>query len=97
MLRHIVMIKLINAETKAAESLKLKEMLENLKAEIPALLTMEVGVNINTRPTAFDLVLKADFENEIGLNAYRVHPAHKEVLEYMKNIVDKTAVVDYTR
>lgn len=97
MLRHIVMIKLINAETKAAESLKLKEMLENLKAEIPALLTMEVGVNINTRATAFDLVLKADFENEIGLNAYRMHPAHKEVLEYMKNIVDKTAVVDYTR
>ena len=97
MLRHIVMIKFINAETKAAESLKLKEMLENLKAEIPSLLTMEVGVNINTRATAFDLVQKADFENEIGLNAYRVHSAHKEVLEYMKNIVDKTAVVDYTR
>ena len=95
MLRHIVMIKFKDPVSKDAETLKLKQMLENLVVDIPSLLAMEVGININTRPTSFDLVLVSDFENETALNAYRLHPSHKEVLEYMKNIVDKTAVVDY--
>ncbi|MCB2207445.1 MAG: Dabb family protein [Bacteroidetes bacterium] len=95
MLRHIVMIQFKDGKAKDVEASKLKMMLENLKSEIPSLFTMEVGLNINTKPSAFDLVLTADFENEMGLNAYRIHPAHKEVLDYLKKVVEKTAVVDY--
>lgn len=97
MLRHIVMIKFKDIEKKDEESARVKLMLENLTSEIPSLLTMEVGLNLNTRPSAYDLVLTADFENEMGLNAYRIHPAHKEVLEYLKPVIDKTAVVDYIK
>ena len=91
------MIKLKDDESIEDESVKLKKMLENLKADIPSLLAIEVGVNISSRPSAFNLVLTADFENEIGLNAYRIHPAHKEVLNYMESVVEKTAVVDYVQ
>jgi len=91
------MIKLKDDESIEDESVKLKKMLENLKADIPSLLVIEVGVNISSRPSAFNLVLTADFENEIGLNAYRIHPAHKEVLNYMESVVEKTAVVDYVQ
>ncbi|MEE4260208.1 MAG: Dabb family protein [Bacteroidales bacterium] len=96
MLRHIVMIQFKDRMTKDEEAAKLKMMLENLKSEIPSLYTMDVGLNISTKPTAFDLVLTADFENETGLNAYRIHPAHQEVLDYLKKVMEKTAVVDYT-
>lgn len=95
MLRHIVMVQFKDRTTKDEEAAKLKKMLEDLTDEIPSLYTMEVGLNVNTKPAAFDLVLIADFENEMGLNAYRIHPAHKEVLDYLKKIVEKTAVVDY--
>jgi hypothetical protein len=81
--------------TKDQEAIKLKKMLEDLTDEIPSLYTMEVGLNINTKSSAFDLVLTADFENETGLNAYRVHPKHVKVLDYLKAVVEKTAVVDY--
>jgi hypothetical protein len=77
------------------EAARLKKMLEDLTDEIPSLYTMEVGININTKTSAFDLVLTADFENEIGLNAYRIHPKHIEVLDYFNMVVEKTAVVDY--
>jgi len=95
MLRHIVMVQFKDRTTKDLEAIKLKKMLEDLTDEIPSLYTMEVGLNINTKPSAFDLVLTADFENETGLNAYRVHPKHVKVLDYLKVVVEKTAVVDY--
>jgi hypothetical protein len=56
---------------------------------------MEVGINVNTKPAAYDLVLTADFDDEAGLNAYRAHPDHVKILDYMKDVVDKTTVVDY--
>jgi len=81
---------------KATEfSKKVKEMLENLVPAIDQLKRMEVGLNINTKPSAFDLVLTADFDDEEGLNAYRVHPEHVKILDFMKDTVEKTAVVDY--
>lgn len=95
MLRHIVMIKFKDRAKKDEEAAKMKKMLEGLKDEIPSLYTMEVGLNINTKPSAFDLVLTADFENETGLEAYRIHPSHIKVLAYLKEVMDKTAVVDY--
>jgi len=77
-------------------SLKTKLMLEHLEITIDPLLNMEVGLNFSTRPTAYDLVLIADFENEDGLNHYRDHPEHIEVLDYLRTVIEKTTVVDYT-
>ena len=76
-------------------SVEFKKKLLDLVDKIPELKSMEVGLNINTKPSAFDLVLIAGLDDEDGLNAYRVHPAHVKVLDFMKDIVEKTAVVDY--
>ncbi len=95
MLRHIVMVKFTDREKAEDLSRTMKKMLEDLVPVIDDLKSMEVGLNINTRPSAFDLVLVADFDDEKGLNVYREHPAHVKVLDFMKGIVEKTAVVDY--
>ena len=95
MLRHIVMIKFANRDAVAETSEKVKQMLLHLETTVDSLKKMEVGKNINTRPAAFDMVLVADFENEQGLNSYRTHPAHVKVLDFLKKVVEKTAVTDY--
>ncbi len=95
MLRHIVMFKFTDRSSAKEVSMRLKEMLEVLPEYIPELKGMEVGLNINTRPSAFDIVLTADLEDEDGLNAYRVHPEHKKVLDYLEGKIEKSAVVDY--
>lgn len=74
---------------------KFKKMLLRLKDKIDSLDDIEVGINISTKPSAFDVVLTADFENEVALNDYREHPEHIIVLDYMKMVVSKVAVVDY--
>ncbi len=95
MLRHVVMMKFNGKEPLETISVTVKEKLEALTASIPELKNMEVGLNVNTKPSAHDLVLIADFDDEEGLNAYRVHPEHVKILEIMKETVEKTAVVDY--
>jgi hypothetical protein len=95
MLRHIVMMKFRNRETAKETAGKVKKMLDGLVPVIDELKRMEVGINVNTKPAAYDLVLTADFDDEAGLNAYRAHPDHVKILDFMKEVVDKTTVVDY--
>ena len=66
-----------------------------LLGRIPELKQMEVGLNVNTKPSAYDLVLIADFENDTDFNTYRIHPEHLMVVEFMRTVVSETAVVDY--
>lgn len=95
MLRHIVMINFSHKENLAGISAETKKMLLALEQSIEPLIKMEVGLNLSSRPAAFDLVLVADFKDEHGLNIYRDHPEHIKVLAYLKGVVEKTAVVDY--
>ena len=95
MLRHIVMFRFADRSSAMEISGRLKDMLEELLHHIPELKGMEAGLNINTKPAAFDIVLTADFDDEAGLNAYRVHPMHKKILDYLEGKIEKSAVVDY--
>ena len=95
MLRHIVMVKFSDRVTVAETSEKVKQMLLALENSVDSLKRMEVGLNINTLPSAFDAVLTADFDDEAGLNAYRTHPEHVKVLGFLKETMEKSAVVDY--
>ena len=95
MLRHIVMLKFSDRNTVETISREVGKMLMNLLTEVDSLLAMEVGLNVNTKSTAYDLVLTADFEDEKGLDAYRVHPAHLKVLDYLKKTMETATVVDY--
>lgn len=99
MLKHIVMMKLQQAEKQVVQErlIKLEEMLNNLSEHISSLYKMEVGLNISIRPTAYDIVLVSEFESEEALNKYRVHPKHVEVLAYIKEVVAEAKVVDYWR
>lgn len=89
------MIKFSDRSSLKKVSLKVKGMIEKLLDEIPELKKMEVGLNVNSKPSAFDLVLTSDFDDENGLNAYREHPEHQKVLDYLQSIMEKAAVVDY--
>ncbi len=97
MLVHIVMLKLreFDAVAKKAHLQHLKSEIEGLSAKIGELKFMEVGLNINTKSSAHDLVLTSHFDSEKALDAYRVHPEHKKVLDYLYEVTERTAVVDY--
>lgn len=98
MVKHIVMLKLKETENrieKLENALKLKKAIEALGYKIDEVKYMEVGLNYNEKPTAFDLVLNSTFDNADDLDAYRKHPEHVKVLDFLDNVTEKTAVVDY--
>jgi hypothetical protein len=95
MLRHIVMVRFKDRERVEHLAFDFKDRLMALEDAIPELLKMEVGVNVNTTPSAYDLVLVSDFEDEMALEIYRIHPEHLKVVEFMKSVTSDRAVVDY--
>lgn len=83
------------AEEKSKNTMKLKAAIEGLMGKVPELKSMEVGFNLNTKPAAYDLVLTSVFDSLEDLDAYRVHPEHKKVLDLLYEVYESTAVVDY--
>lgn len=98
MIKHIVMWTIkdgIDGKTKEQNILRLKVMLDNLVGKIPGIKQLEVGVNYNSSPAAFDIVLYTIFKDKEELTIYQDHPEHMKVKEFVSKIADKRAVVDY--
>ena len=95
MVKHIVMFD-FKDENKAENLLKAKEMLEALVVTVPTLNKMEVGINFSKEDRAMDLSLYSEFEDEEALKIYANHPAHLEVVAFIKSVASASKVVDYT-
>ena len=96
MIKHVVMIKLLDKDKKKELNIQtLKDKLDSLKNKIPEVKSLETGINISTRISAFDLVLISEFNSQEDLDKYIVHPAHQEVISFLKDIKDDIVVVDY--
>jgi hypothetical protein len=96
MLVHIVMFA-FKEENKAENLRTVKEMLEVLPQKIPSLLSMEVGLDMVQSERSFDLVLTSTFKDREGLSVYAVHPAHLEVVSFIKAVTSAAKVVDYEK
>ena len=96
MIVHIVMFD-FKTENKAENIAKAKVMLEALVEKIEPLLSMEVGIDFNGSERAMDLSLISTFETIEGLNEYATHPAHLEVVAFIKEVTELSKVVDYEK
>lgn len=98
MIKHIVMWRLKDEAAGAGReenARKLKETLEALQGVIKELKAVEVGINFNPSPAAFDVVLYSEFEDREGLEAYQNHPEHLKIVDFVGEIRSDRAVVDY--
>ena len=96
MIVHIVMFT-FKEENKRENLLKAKMMLEALVEKIPSLKSMEVGLDFMHSERSSDLVLTTTFDDKEGLSGYAVHPAHVEVVGFIKEVTEAAKVVDYEK
>lgn len=96
MIVHIVMFA-FKKENKTENLQKAKEILEALMGKVPSLLSMEVGLDFMQSERSFDLVLTSTFADKDGLSEYAVHPAHLEVVSFIKEVTEAAKVVDYEK
>lgn len=94
MIVHIVMFK-FKDENKDSNIKEVAKRLNALVELVPALKSMEVGVNFTLSERAFDLSLYSTFETKEDLLSYAVHPEHLKVVEFIKSVTVESKVVDY--
>ena len=99
MLKHIVMFKFLESaqgRSKRENAEIAANMLRDLQGKVPTLINSWVNLNdTSADPTNYDLVLITEFNDWQGLKDYIVHPLHKAVGEFMKDVRESRACVDY--
>jgi len=84
-------------ENKIENIKKTTEMLNALVKQIDPLISMEVGVDFSQTERAFDLSLYSTFNSKEDLATYATHPAHLEVVSFIKEVTELSRVVDYVK
>lgn len=95
-IRHIVAWKLAtdDAEERALQSGRIREDLLALRSVIPGIVDLTVGSDV-VGGGNWDLAIVADFTDVAALEGYQVHPAHQEVVTYVRSVVSERAAVDF--
>lgn len=99
MIKHIVMFKLSDnaAEKTKKENLDIAlDMLKNFKDMIPVIKDFKAVSNSADAPDSnYDLALICDFENIDDLNAYQTHPEHLKFGNFITQVRESRACIDY--
>jgi hypothetical protein len=96
MVVHIVLFE-FRVEHKEEHMQKATEMLNALVESIPTLKSMEVGINYSDKERAMDMSIITTFDTKWGLEAYATHPEHLKVVDFLKEVVVESRVVDYVK
>ena len=73
----------------------MKEKLEGLKGIVPGLLHAEVGIDFGRGDQSYDIALYCEFDTRESLLGYQGHPAHIEVVSFIREVREQRCVVDY--
>ena len=95
MIKHIVMWRLRESDSRAVDAETIKSLLEGLAGKIPGLLKIEVGVNFIEDANASDVVLYSEFVDRAALEAYQSHPLHLAVVPEVKARAIERRSADY--
>lgn len=95
-LRHIVAFTLSTTgpTDRVANALQLKAELDTLPAQIPALLDLQVSVNVLDIAGNADVVLIADVADADALQEYMTHPAHQAVIDRTSHLLAGRTAID---
>lgn len=95
MIEHIVLIQ-TSTITSEQQKQELIKMTMSLRKIIPGIVDIRQGINFSTRNKGYDIGLTVRFKDRESLENYQAHPAHQEVVSYLKEIgVEDSIVVDF--
>ena len=93
MIKHIVFFKMKDTSKEGLQTTK--DVLMNMQGKIPQLKSIEVGLDVLHSERSYDVALITEFASLEDLQAYNVHPIHKEVIAYMSMARDAAVTVDF--
>ncbi|MCC4909138.1 Dabb family protein [Microbacterium sp. cx-59] len=95
-IRHIVAWKLASddAAERAEQSGRIRRELLALRDVVPGIVDVTVGADV-IGGANWDLAIVADFTDVEALEGYAVHPAHQDVVTYVRSVVSDRVAVDF--
>ncbi len=97
MLRHVVTWKLASEDVveRAEQAAEVARRLNALDGVVPQLRSISAGANSVYPDANWDVTLIADFDSVEALEQYQVHPAHEEVVAFVRSVVSSRVAVDF--
>lgn len=97
MIRHVVSWKLAeeDAALRGEQAAEVARRLNALLGVVPELRAVTAGANVVHPDVNWDVTLVADVDSLEALEAYQVHPAHKEAGAYIRSVVASRVAVDF--
>ncbi|WP_026695460.1 Dabb family protein [Peribacillus kribbensis] len=95
MIEHIALLKFTPHTTEEQKEELITRTLE-LKNIIPGIVEIQQGTNFSNRSKGYEMGLTVRFEDRSSLENYGSHPAHQEVVSYLKEIgLEDSIFVDF--
>jgi hypothetical protein len=95
MVEHIVLIKFSPKTTNEQKEELINRTLQ-LKNMIPGILDIQQGLNFSNRSEGYEVGLTVRFKDRASLENYGPHPAHQEIVSYLKEIgLEDSIIVDF--
>ena len=97
MIRPVVTWKLASedAAERRSQATEVARRLNALEGVVPQVLSISAGANSLYPDENWDVTLVADFESVEALEQYAVHPAHQEVVDFVRSVVASRVAVDF--
>lgn len=98
MIRHIVLFRLAATDDaqRRDDAHGIAERLEALETQIAGIQSIRVDRDLGLVAGHWDVALVSEHDDNAALEAYQVHPAHKEAAAWIGSVVTDRAVVDYS-
>jgi quinol monooxygenase YgiN len=97
MIRHLVLWTLAaeTPEEKAAVVAEMKSRFDALLPQVDGTERLDIRADLGTTAGNWDVVLDSDYRDAAALDAYQVHPAHLELVAYVKSVTTGRVCVDF--
>lgn len=94
-IRHLVAwtINTDDAADRASKAAEITKRLKALEGVVPSIESLSAGAGLVEGN--WDVAIVADFADLDALEAYNVHPAHQEVVTYVRSVVSARVAVDF--
>lgn len=93
MITHVVLFKMKDPARDNAEAVAAK--LRSMDGQVEGLARIEVGLDENRGPRAWDLCLITRHPTDEALEKYQADPLHSDVKAFIAERVEASAVVDF--
>ncbi len=93
MFRHIVLYRLKDRSEEAKQALKDKFL--TLRGNVTQVKDLEVGTDCLYSSRSYDVALIITFDKKEDLPAYKAHPFHVGVSEYVHGVIESSVSCDF--